>query len=343
MHKHLIVLIVGLVGLFASCTSKQKKEQYAAMPAELAEIYRKIDKNPHNADLYVELSRYYTNTRELDKALSNALIALRLSPDNSGICVAVSDVYFAMEYIDNAEEMLEKAIVLNNKNNDAYLKLGLLYLSRGDYKKTEEILTKAIQLQTHNPQAYHILGWNYRKKGDTALAIRNYLFATNQNPDYFDAYLELGYLHHCKLNPLTIDYYNNALNVQPDNIHVLYNMAMFYQKTGDYEKALEKYRMVLQLEAKNNDEFYFIRNAYHNMGWVYSEKEQKYEEAVVFYTKALQMDTTYIEAVYNRGFAFQRLKQYDNARQDYLYCLRLEHNYPLAVEGLNWLDKLQKR
>ena len=343
MHKHLIELIVGLVCLFASCTNKQKEEQYASMPAELAEIYRKIDKNPKDPLLYFELSDYYMSVGRMDSALNIAFSAIRIDSTNSSFYVKLSDIYFAMANTEATEEMLEKAIALNNKNNDAYLKLAELYFLLKEYDLAQKNTKKAIELQTHNPKAYHILGCIFQEIGDTLAAIRNHLIATNQNPDYFDAYMELGTLYYCKGNPLAIDYYNNALNVNPNSILCLYNIAMFYQKTGDYEKALEKYRMILQLEAKNKNEFYFIRNAYHNMGWVYSEGEQKYEEAVVFYTKAIQMDTTYIEAVYNRGFTFQRLKQYDNARQDYLYCLRLVNNYPLAVEGLNWLDKLQKR
>ena len=332
--KHIFLLIGLVVGVFFACSNKKQEQQYVSMPEELEKIYKELEKNPKNANLYVELSRYYTNTRELDSALNNALIALRLAPNNSDMYVAVSDVYFAMEYIDNAEEMLEKAIAVNNKNNDAHLKLGLLYFSRNDYKQSEEILTKAIRLQTHNPQAYHILAWNYRKKGDTASAIRNYLIAADQNPDYFEAYMELGFLYHCKHNRLAIDYYNNALNVQPDNIQALYNLAMFYQETGDYEKALEKYRMMLQINP--NHKF-----ALHNMGWIYLVKQDKFEEAVTFFTKAIEQDSTYVEAVYNRGCSFEQLKKYDYARQDYMYSLRLANNYPLAIDGLNRLDKLQ--
>jgi len=339
MRKFQLVLLSSIVCLFLSCGNKQKEDKYASMPQELAEIYKKINKNPNDPLLYVELSRYYTNTGRLDSALNNALIAVRLDPNNSDIYVAAADVYFALEYLDVAEEILEKAIVVNAKNNEAYVNLGLLYLSRNKHAQTREILAKAIQLQTHNPQAYYLLAWNYRIEGDTLSAIRNYLIAAEQNSDYFDAYRELGSLYHCKGDPMAIDYYNNALNAKPNDAQsaeILYKMAMFYQEAGNYEKALERYRMILQIDPHH-------RNALHNMGWVYLMGEKKYDEAVVFFTKAIQLDTNYIEAVFNRGLSFENLKQYDNARQDYMYSLRLVNNYPLAIEGLNRLDKLQKR
>ncbi len=334
-RKYSFLLAAFVIGLLFACSDKKKEEQYAAMPEELAKIYKEIEKNSGDANLYLDLSRYYINTKQLDSALNNALVAVRLDSNNSNIYVAVSDVYFSMGYVDNAEEMLEKAIALDNKNNDAYLKLGEIYFLLKEYKESEELLMKAIRRQTHNPRAYHILAWNYREKGDTVSAIRNYLIAADQDPDYFDAYMELGVLYHYRHNPLAIDYYNNALNVKPNNIQALYNLAMFYQETGDYERALEKYRMILQIDQHH-------KRALHNMGWIYLVGEDKFEEAVTFFTKAIEQDTTYVEAVYNRGLSFEQLKKYDNARQDYMYSLRLVNNYPLAIEGLNRLDKLQK-
>ena len=77
------------------------------------------------------------------------------------------------------------------------------------------------------------------------------------------------------------------------------------------------------------------------MGWNYLATA-KYEEAAVFFSKAIEQDETYIEAIYNRGIAFEMLQKYDNARQDFMYCLKLQPNYELAIESLNRLDKMGK-
>ena len=331
-RKYVLWLIAVVSGVFFACSNTKKEQKYASMPDELVKIYKEIEKNPRNANLYLDLARYYTDMKILDSALNNALIAIRLDPNNSDMYVVVSDIYLLMQYFDNAEEMLEKAIALDNKNNEAYLKLGEFHCSREDYIKAEEILVKAIQLQTHNPKAYYILGKNYQYKGDTLRAIRSYLVSAEQDSESFDVYLDLGMLYHHRHSRLAIDYYNNALNVQPDNIKVLYNLAMFYQETEDYDKALEKYRMLLQIEPHH-------RNALHNMGWIYLVNEDKFEEAIAFFTKAIEQDTTYVEAVYNRGYCFEQLKKYDHARQDYMYSLQLVNNFPLAIEALNRLDK----
>lgn len=342
-RKIVLILAITTFSSLSSCVNKQKEDKYASMPQELADIYRKIEKKPTDPLLYFELSDYYMSIGRLDSALNIAFSAIRIDSNNSSFYIKLSDIYFMMANMETAEETLERAIALNNKNNEAYLKLAELHFLRKDYNLAEGYVKKAIELQTHNPKAYHILGWIFREKGDTLAAVRNYLVAVEQNPDYFDTYTELGVLYQCKRDPLAIDYYNNALNIKPNDAQTLYNMAMFYQDTKNYEKALEKYRMILQIDPKNNMDFLVLKYALHNMGWVYLMGENKFEEAVVFFTKAIDLDNNYVEAVFNRGLSFENLKEYDNARQDYLYCLKLVNNYPLAVEALNRLDKLPKR
>ncbi len=335
MKKQFLFLIGFIISLvFVCCKQKQKDVSTESMPEELAAIYKEVKANPKKAEPYMKLSAYYARKGEIDSALSNALVAVRMDSTNSNAYIVLSDAYFALRNIDASEEMLKRAISLDKTNNEAYLKLGELYFLIKDYKNSKEILAKAIQQETYNPKAYFIMGWNYRDEGDTSLAIRNYLIAADQNSDYFDAYMELGVLYHQRHNPLAVNYYNNALNIEPNNIQALYNLAMFYQETEDYEKALEKYRMILQIDPQN-------KLALHNMGWIYLTGEEKYEEAVVFFTKAIEVDPNYVEAIYNRGFSSELLKHYDDARQDYMYTLKLVNNYPLAIEGLNRLDKVK--
>lgn len=336
MKKQYLFLIGFIISfVFVCCKQKQKEVFIESMPEELASIYKEVKNNPKKAEPYMKLSAYYARKGQIDSALNNALVAVRMDSTNSNAYIVLSDAYFASLNIDASEEMLKRAISLDKTNNEAYLKLGELYFLIKDYKNSKEILGKAIQQETYNPKAYFIMGWNYRDEGDTSLAIRNYLIAADQNSDYFDAYMELGMLYHQRRNPLAVNYYNNALNIEPHNIQALYNLAMFYQETEDYEKALEKYRMILQIDPQN-------KLALHNMGWIYLTAEEKYEEAVVFFTKAIEIDPNYIEAIYNRGFSSELLGHYDNARQDYMYALKLVNNYPLAIEGLNRLDKVQR-
>lgn len=329
-------IILCFICLFACNSNQQKDEAYANMPPELATIYKKINKNPSNATLYVELSDYYTKKSKLDSALNTILTALRLDSNNANYYLKLSDIYFAMQNIDASEEILEKVIAIDPKNKEAYLKIAELHFLHKRYKEAHKFLDDVLLVDNYNPKAYFIQAWVFKEEGDTNAAIRSYMAAVEQDPNYFEAYEELGVLYHHKKDPLAISYYKNALNIKPDDIQILYNLAMFYQETGNFEKALQQYKMILHINPS-------YTYALHNIGWIYSVKQQKYEEAIAFFTKAIESDTTYIEAVYHRGLAFEDLKKYNNARQDYSYVLKLNDTYELAIEGLNRLDKLQHK
>lgn len=329
--------LLALLLIFVSChRHKADEERYAKMPPELAELYKKIDKNPSNPLLYANLSDYYVKTSTMDSALNAILIAIRLDSTKTKFYLKLSDIYFATNNIDASEEILEKVLTMDAKNQEAYLKLAELHFLHKRYKQALEVLNKVLQLDSYNPKAYFIRAWVFKEEGDTTAAIRSYLTAVEQKTDYFEAYEDLALLYHHKKDPIAISYYKNALNIKPDNTQVMYNLAMFYQEIGDYDKAIMQYKMIIQIEPSN-------KYALHNIGWIDMVELKKYDEAIAFFTRAIDLDNNYIEAVYNRGLAFESLKKYDNARQDYAYVLKLNDKYALAIEGLNRLDKLQKR
>ena len=328
--------IIFILFFTVSChRHKADEERYAKMPPELAALYIKIDKHPSDPVLYAKLSDYYLKTSVMDSALNAILTAIRLDSSKSDFYLKLSDVYFAMNNIDASEEMLDKVIAMDAKNQEAYLKLAELHFLHKRYKEAHETIDKVLEIDTYNPKAYFIRAWVYRKEGDTTAAIRSYLTAVDQKNDYYEAYEELALLYHHKKDPTVINYYKNALNIKPNNTQIMYNLAMFYQETGDFDKAILYYKMIIQIDPSH-------KYALHNIGWIYLVKMQKYDEAVAFFTKAINVDNNYLEAIYNRGLAFESLKKYNNARQDYEYTLKLNDKYQVAIEGLNRLDKLQK-
>ena len=328
----LLCIFLAFTGI--SCRHQASADKYAGMDTTLVRLYRQLEKHPRDAGLHMAVADYYREHLLLDSALNHALISIRLDSNNSEHYVKLSDLYLAMKATDLCEDMLGKALKLDDKNNEAYLKLAELHFLFRRYDEASDVIAKAISLNDFNPKAHFIQGWIFREEGDTASAIRCYMKAVDQNSEYFEAYEELAHLYHVRHNPLAIDHYKNALRIRPDDMQTQYNLAMFYQETGDDEHAVSQYQQMLLTDANN-------RFALHNIGWIYLSRMEKYDEAVQFFTKAINQDTTYIEAVYNRGLAFECIGDYPSARQDFAYSLHLDATYEPAIEALNRLDKKQ--
>ena len=65
---------------------------------------------------------------------------------------------------------------------------------------------------------------------------------------------------------------------------------------------------------------------------------QEFESAIVNFTQAIAINPEYADAYYNRGFAYELLKDIDNSKKDYLKTLELSPNYEKAIDGLNRIE-----
>ncbi|MCD4695239.1 MAG: tetratricopeptide repeat protein, partial [Bacteroidales bacterium] len=181
-------------------------------------------------------------------------------------------------------------------------------------------------------KGYLLRGLIMVENGDTIRGIRNFQKAIDVQQNYLDAHLQLGLLYAEKKNKLAIDYFNNALNIDPANIDVKYYLGMFYQETANYDKAIQTYTSILDQVP----DFYI---AYYNIGYIKLVFQEDFEGAVDKFSKCIELKDDYVEAYYNRGFAYELLKNVEKSRQDYKKTLELHPNYDKAVDGLNRIDE----
>ena len=330
------VLFQGLVYLMVSCGPQTKNEEPAAQPAgqpdelvaQLDKINTEIRMDSLNPDLYERRAAMYLEHEAYNEAFKDITTALELDSTYSGYHVTLADVYLGMGKLQKTVGSLEKAISLDEGNTDAYLKLAEMSIVIRDYKKALAYIDNALQVDELLEKAYMLRGVILMENGDTVRSIRNFQKAIDVNQRYLEAHIQLGTLYALKKNDLAIDYFNNALNIDPQNVDVQYNLGMYYQETGRYEKAISAYNFILGLEPD-----FYIANF--NIGYINLVYLQEFETAIDYFTRTIEMNPDYVEAYYNRGFAHELLKDVDNSRKDYEKVLELHPNYELAIDGLN--------
>lgn len=332
-NKFLIVLFFLITLSLISC--KDNKNKYKDLPKQLAELCIQIDKDPDNAELYYKRAQYYYQAGLIEDGFKDASVAIKLNPKNASYHIIISDFYFAKKETDLAEESLQKAIQLDPANNDARLKLAELYYHLGMPAESNATLDEALKLKNFNPTAHLIRSFLLKEANDTIGMLRMLQLVIDQNPKEKKAYLELGYYYQERLNPIAIQYYQNALKIDPKDKEINYNLAKLYQDLQELDAAIQQYNTLLTIDPKNIF-------AFNNIGYINLYYFDKYDEAIAYFTKAIDIDSTFINAICNRGVAFELNKNYVNARQDFLYCKKLDPNFEPAILGLNRLDKIKK-
>lgn len=184
--------------------------------------------------------KYYTAQRQGDNEMAKKLIQGLIDQnyykptiyiDIARIYLAEKDTAKALEYVALGKETFETNRDLINMELDLYLKQG----------RSEELITKlsaAIDADPANKIYYFARAISYEglKKYDKAEA--DYKAAIELDPNYFDAYYNLGVLHYNKANPV-IEKLNEAFD--EDEINKLDIELKKYQMA-----ALEQFELAFQ-------------------------------------------------------------------------------------------------
>lgn len=324
-----------LVFLAAGCGSGNPKEKGSSNDTQgitIGQLDRDVADDPDNPRVYHERARYYYVTRDLDKAVVDVRKAISLNEKEPSFYLTLSDILLLQGKPDESKTVLEKALSLDPGSNKTLLKLAKLNLIMKEYGVCFDYVNKALATEKTNPEAYFIRALGLLEKGDTNRAIGDLMKAVDQDQKYFEGYMQLGDLYALRTDPMTASFYTNAVNIRPTSKEALYKLGMFYQETGEFEKAIEAYGRLMQVDSA-------FRNAPYNIGYIYLVYLNDLGKSVEYFTKAVLVDPGYFEAWYNRGYAHELMGAFDKAKADYKQALSIEVNYPKAVDGLNRLDE----
>lgn len=223
-------------------------------------------------------------------------------------------------------------------------------------------------------QGYFNEGEAYRMKGDFSNAIKCYEKAKNMNPEFLGAYINMANVYMDSLH----DYekarkiFDQALEIAPSSLQVLYNMGILhlkleqntkareyflktleadpnhtgahirigetYVKESDFKKAIAHFKNAIQINPNDATSYNNIGTALAKMG--------KLEEAILYYNKAINYKRDFDIALINKANLLAFLNRYQEAINSYntvlkLYPRNLEACYKLGImyEKVRMLDK----
>jgi len=295
-------------------------------------INQKIRKDVNNPDLYIERSGLYELLGDNRAAVEDIDRALRIDSTNLNTLIAQADFLLKRGELNTSARILEHAKTLHPEASIIYQKLSELYLVAGNNKLSMENADNAVKYDKFNPKAYYLKGFNFIQLKDTTKSISSFRTAVEQDPEFFEAYMQLGTIFASLHDPISLDYFNNALEVKPGNKEALYGIGMYQQENGLYNDAFITYAKLTKAHPN-------FKEAHFNIGYTHMYYLQMYSEAKSYFTDAINVDPNYYQAYYNRGYCHELLGDIRNAELDYKKALSIQPDYTLAAEGLSRLKE----
>ncbi|MBL7919595.1 MAG: tetratricopeptide repeat protein [Bacteroidia bacterium] len=297
---------------------------------ELKAVNAELLKDPANAILYVKRSGIYVNLKQLPEAVNDAKRAIKIDSTKSEYYMALIDAYYAQNNTRLAKESLEMVEKKFPDNPDALLKLSELYFLVRQYQKAIDYVNKALKINDRSAKAYYLKGSIYRESGDTTRAVSSLETAIEQDGKFENAFIDLGVMYAARKNPIALQYYNNALKINPANENTIYARAKLLQDIGKIDEAIIEYKSILQ---KNKN----CENCYYNLGAIYLEIKKDNKTALENFTNAIALNPNSVQAYFARGYTYAKLKDKESAKADYNMCLKIRPGFEAAIQALNEL------
>ncbi|HET6992345.1 MAG TPA: tetratricopeptide repeat protein, partial [Bacteroidia bacterium] len=204
------------------------------------------------------------------------------------------------------------------------------YLTK--YDDEMKLIDQALHVDVHNAQAYFMKGMLFKERHDTMRAISSMQTAVEQDPDHYNAYIQLGLLSAARKDPIAETYYMNALKINPNSVEAMYDLGMYYQSIDNYNAAIETYTTLLKVDRHNFD-------AHFNLGMLHAVKLGVVDEGMKYFDSAIADNPKEPRGYYGRGYCFEKNGDVMNARADYKMALTVDSTYTNAAIALSRLDK----
>lgn len=192
----------------------------------------------------------YLNQGNFTDALRTLLDAEKTYPEDAFLQNTLGYAYMVKEELDLAIKHYKKAIQIRPHYSEAKNNLGVAYIYKKEWDKAiphfEEITKDLLYSTPHRPLVN--LGSVYYNKKNYALSEQYYLKALKLRPNYDDALHGLGrtYLAMGKISE-AVSRIEAAVRISSNRPRLYFDLAAAYVKSGDFKKASNAYRRVIEL------------------------------------------------------------------------------------------------
>lgn len=203
------------------------------------------------------LGQAYYFKEDWSNAITHLSRAAESRTTDSDVAQKLGRAYMETGQDAQAMEWFQKTLQLDRENGSALTNIGRLYLQDGNWAEAASFLQRAVQRDPQNMVLRSYLGRAHLGARDYGQAIQQLEQVTQARPNDGGAWYNLGQAYQAnEQDGRAIDAYTRALQFLPagtgQRAEALYDIGFVYEKTGNYEDALQALEdsAAIQAQAK---------------------------------------------------------------------------------------------
>ena len=241
----------------------------------------------------------------------------------------------------NHEEVIKlSAFYLSHSKNDANILLhrGASFGILKEMEKAQKCFETVMEIAPKDPAPWNNFGTLMKMQDQPGEAIQYFQQALERDPNHFDALKNIGYCYEIiSDDEKAISYFNKAIAAK-ESPELLNHLGSIYARQGDDENAQDRFLKCLDLDP------HYIA-ALNNLGNLHLNK-QRYEKAISLYEQAIEISPTYGDAYNNLANALKDMGYLDEAIYNYKKAIEfhptkseLYSNYSVVLKDKLLLDE----
>ena len=327
------------------------KDSLSALIPGIDSVNDQIQKDSLNAFLYFKRAQLFDANKDYKRAVDDMFHALTLDSLRPEFFLYTAELSKKTAEPRRGIALMDKAIASDSMYIPFYVKAAeLAFIDtalKGNYRIALAYLDEAILKNPQNADIYFYKGNVFKELGDTLKAISSFQTATELNPKYYNAYMQIGLLLEKRKDKNAEKYLDNAIKVSDKPEDALYAKANILKEEGvaladahkdvqateKFTRAIENFKKVIELDHRNAEACMGIGFTYYQMDSLYA--------AFHYYELATKIQPTYAGAYYSMGLVMEELNRNKEAIMYFEDCLNIEPDFKKADVHLKKLQALR--
>ena len=317
---------------------------------------------PSRLELLESAGRYALQLENKDKAKSIFKELSMKNAEQSSYLNIYSELAVQSNDYDQAILHIEELNRLHGYSNDREAKLGVLFFESGKVKKGKKILQNLLNQDRLDPQytfslfemylensqnkeagvigdkmitdfpedwrGYYSRALVYMNENnfESAISILDPVSKTFFNIFSIQYLLGLNYSR-IKKNDAALEFYNQALSIQPQSISVLHSLAILYDEIGEWIKSDKIYNQLIQTDSSD-------AQALNNYAYSLVERNEKLNTALAYAKRAIDLEPdnpSYLDTI---GWVYFKLGNLKQAKKYIEQSIEIQGNNAVVLEHL---------